>query len=107
VPATSTPTLTLSFVVELVAKPEAADELAGLLNQALSMAEQEPGTVVWFALRTDQSTFWIVDAFETEDARQAHIAGPIAAALMANADRLLAEPPTILPADVLAAKLPA
>jgi len=40
-------------------------------------------------------------------ARQAHINGPIAQALMANADRLLAAPPEILPADVLAAKVPA
>jgi quinol monooxygenase YgiN len=106
-PETSTSTLTLSFVAKLVAKPDAADEVAGLLNQARSLAEQEAGTVVWFALRTDQSTFWIVDAFATEDARQAHITGPIADALMANADRLLAEPPTILPAEVLAAKIPA
>lgn len=106
-PATTTPTLTLSFVAKLVAKPEKASEVAGLLSQALSMAEQEAGTVVWFALRTDESTFWIVDAFASEEARQAHITGPIAAALMANADRLLAEPPTILPADVLAAKVPA
>jgi quinol monooxygenase YgiN len=106
-PATSTPTLTLSLVVKLVAKPETASELAGLLDQARSMAEQEEGTVVWFALRTAESTLWIVDAFATEDARQAHLTGPIAAALMANADRLLAEPPTILPADVLAAKVPA
>ena len=106
-PATTTPTLTLSFVVKLVAMPEKASEVAGLLSQALSMAEQEAGTVVWFALRTDESTFWIVDAFASEEARQAHITGPIAAALMANADRLLAEPPTILPADVLAAKVPA
>jgi quinol monooxygenase YgiN len=106
-PATSAPTLTLSFVAKLVAKPERADEVAGLLTQARSMAEQEAGTVVWFALRTDATTFWIVDAFATEDARQAHITGPIAAALMSNADRLLAEPPAILPADVLACKVPA
>jgi hypothetical protein len=32
--------------------------------------------------------------------------GPIAAALMANADELLAEPPQIDQVDVLAAKLP-
>ena len=106
-PATSTPTLTLSFVAKLVAKPEKASEVADRLSQALSMAEQEAGTVVWFALRTDESTFWIIDAFASEEARQAHITGPIAAALMANADRLLAEPLTILPADVLAAKVPA
>jgi quinol monooxygenase YgiN len=106
-PATSTPTLTLSFVAKLTAKPDTSDEVASLLSQARTMAEQEAGTVVWFALRTDPSTFWIVDAFATEDARQAHITGPIAGALMANADRLLAEPPTILPADVVASKVPA
>jgi quinol monooxygenase YgiN len=106
-PATSTPTLTLSFVAKLTAKSDTGDEVASLLRQAQSMAEQEAGTVVWFALRTDPSTFWIVDAFATEDARQAHITGPIAAALLANADRLLTEPPTILAADVVAAKIPA
>jgi quinol monooxygenase YgiN len=47
-----------------------------------------------------------VDAFATDEARQAHLEGPIAAALMANADRLLAAPPEILPAEVLAAKVP-
>ena len=103
---TTTPTLRLSFVAKLVAKPEAADELAGLLGDAARLADEEAGTVVWFALRSDATTFWIVDAFATEDARQAHLAGPIAAALLANADRLLAAPPEILPADVLASKLP-
>jgi quinol monooxygenase YgiN len=105
--ATSSPTLTVSFVAKLVAKPDTAGELADLLRQALTMAQDEAGTVVWFALRSDETTFWIYDAFATEDARQAHINGPIAAALMANADRLLAEPPMILPAEILAAKLPA
>ena len=67
----------------------------------------EAGTIVWLALRTDPTTFWIVDAFASETDRQAHINGPIAAALVSNAERLLASPPEILPADVLAAKLPA
>ena len=106
-PAISTPTLTLSFVAKLTAKPDTGDEVASLLSQARTMAEEEAGTVVWFALRTDPSTFWIIDAFATEDARQAHITGPIASALMANADRLLTEPPTILAADVVASKIPA
>jgi hypothetical protein len=42
--------------------------------------------------------------FGTEDASQAHINGEIAAALMVNADELLAAPPEILAADVLASK---
>jgi quinol monooxygenase YgiN len=104
--APTTPSLTLAFVAKLVAKDDTAGEVADLLTGALELANAEAGTVVWFALRTDATTFWIVDAFPSEDARNAHIEGPIAAALMANADRLLAAPPEILPADVLAAKLP-
>ena len=104
--ATSTPTLPLAFVAKLVAKDDTAGEVADLLTGALDLANDEAGTVVWFALQTDATTFWIVDAFPGEDDRQAHIGGPIAAALMANADRLLASPPEILPADVLAAKVP-
>jgi quinol monooxygenase YgiN len=104
--ATTTPSLTLAFVAKLVAKDDTAGEVADLLTGALELANAEAGTVVWFALRTDATTFWIVDAFPSEDARNAHIEGPIAAALMANADRLLAAPPEILAADVLAAKLP-
>jgi quinol monooxygenase YgiN len=98
--------LTLSFVAKLVAKEDTAAELAQLLTGALALANDESGTVVWFALQTDPTTFWIFDAFASEPDRQAHITGPIAAALMANADRLLAEPPAIMPADVLAYKMP-
>jgi quinol monooxygenase YgiN len=104
--ATTTPSLPLAFVAKLVAKDDTAGEVADLLTGALELANAEAGTVVWFALRTDATTFWIVDAFPSEDARNAHIEGPIAAALMANADRLLAAPPEILPAAVLGAKLP-
>ncbi len=103
---TSTPTLTVAFVARLVAKAETADEVATFLADAVALANDEAGTIVWFALRTDATTFWIVDAFASEADRQAHIEGPIAAALMANADRLLAEPPQILPAEILAAKVP-
>lgn len=103
---TSSPTLTVSFVVKLVAKDETADEVAKFLARAIDLAHQETGTTVWFALRTDPTTFWIVDAFASEADRQAHLEGPIAAALMANGERLLAARPEILRADVLAAKLP-
>jgi quinol monooxygenase YgiN len=97
----------VALVVKIVAKAEAQDEVAAFLASAVELAIAEPGTPVWFALRTDAVTFWVVDAFPSSVERQAHLDGPIAAALMANADRLLAEPPSILPADVLAAKVPA
>jgi len=103
---TTTRTLSVSFVVKLIAKQETADEVAGFLASALALANDEAGTIVWFALRTDETTFWVVDAFPDEAARQAHLSGRIAEALMANAERLLALPPEILQADVLAAKVP-
>ncbi|HET6952318.1 MAG TPA: antibiotic biosynthesis monooxygenase [Acidimicrobiales bacterium] len=102
----STPALTVSLVVKLVAKAETAGELGEFLAGAVDLANDEAGTVVWFAFRTDPTTFWIVDAFPSEADRQAHLDGPIAAALMANAERLLAAAPEILPAEVLAAKVP-
>jgi quinol monooxygenase YgiN len=93
-----------AFVARLEAKPEKAESLAALLTGALPLAEAEPGTVAWYAAQTSPTTFWIFDTFASEEARQAHIKGEIAAALMANAEDLLAAPPEILPADVLAAK---
>jgi quinol monooxygenase YgiN len=93
-----------AFVARIEAKPDRADDVAALLTGALRLAESEPGTVDWYAARTSPTTFWIFDTFGDEDARQAHINGEIAAALMANADELLAAPPEILAADVLARK---
>lgn len=94
-----------ALVVKLVAKDELADEVASFLAGAVDLANSESGTTAWLALRTDTKTFWIVDAFPGDAERQAHLEGPIAAALMENADRLLSGPPEILPADVLASKL--
>ena len=93
-----------AFVARIEAKPDKAEDVAALLAGALPLAVAETGTVDWYAARTSPTTFWIFDTFGSEDARQAHITGPIAAALMANADELLAGPPEILPADILARK---
>ena len=69
------------------------------------MANKEAFTTVWFAIKIDASTFGIFDAFANDADRNAHLAGPIAAALLANADELLSEAPSIKRVDVLAAKL--
>ena len=102
----STPEVTLAIVAKLVAKPELSEQVAEFLAGALDLANEEAGTTVWFALRSDDTTFWIVDAFPSAADRQAHLDGPIAKALMANAERLLATPPEFNMADVLAAKVP-
>ena len=65
-----------------------------------------PREPAWFALRADKSTFYIVDAFPSDEGRTKHLTGPIAKALMENASTLLSEPPKIEKADVLASKLP-
>jgi quinol monooxygenase YgiN len=93
-----------AFVARIEAKPERAEDVAALLTGALSLAQAEQGTGAWYAARTSPTTFWIFDTFGSEEARQAHIEGEIAAALMAKADELLAGPPEILAADVLASK---
>lgn len=95
----------VGLLARIVAKADKADEVAAFLAGALPLAEAEEGTTVWFAIRLGPQEFAIFDAFADERGRQAHLAGPIAAALMARADELLAEPPRIDRVDVLAAKL--
>jgi quinol monooxygenase YgiN len=103
---TEVPMVRVSLLVQLRARPGQEEALAAFLASALPLAEKEPATIAWFALRLGPSTFAIYDAFPDEAGRQAHLQGPIAAALMAKADELLAEPPRIDKVDVLAAKLP-
>ena len=95
---------TVGLVVRIEAKPEKADAVAEFLAGALPLAEAEERTIVWYALRTGPTTFWVVDSFPDEAGRTTHLEGEIAAALMASADELLSEAPEIMHADVLAAK---
>jgi hypothetical protein len=96
--------VTKGLVVKLTAKAGMEDELQSFLAGALPLANAEAGTPIWLALKTDASTFWIVDAFPGDAERQAHLDGQIAAALLGRADELLGAPPEIGMADVLAAK---
>src|SRR5215475_13737888 len=101
------PMVNLSLFVRLEAKPGKENEVAAFLKQGLELANREATTPVWFALRLGPSTFAIFDAFRDEQGRQKHLNGPIAQALMAQSDKLLASPPVIEPMDVLGAKLAA
>jgi quinol monooxygenase YgiN len=97
----------VALLARLEAKPGKEGEVAALLKGALPLANAETATTVWFALKIGPSTFGIFDAFPDEAGRQAHLAGQIAAALMAKAPELLAQAPTIEQVEVLAAKLSA
>lgn len=94
----------LALLAWLQAKPGKEDELAELLKSAQPLAVAEPDTVRWYSWQIDDSTFGVFDTFEAEEGREAHLNGQIAAALMANADKLLARPPIIEKLNILAAR---
>jgi quinol monooxygenase YgiN len=98
--------ITKSLYVLLEAKPGKEADVEKFLQSGLGIVQNEPATVAWFALRLSSSTFGIFDAFNNDAGRDAHLNGEVAKALMANAEILLAKPPSIEKIDVIASKLP-
>lgn len=97
--------VTKGLLVTVTAKPGKESDVASFLESALPLAQEEPDTTAWFAIKIDDSTYGVFDVFPSDEGRQTHLNGPIAAALMAKADELFSSPPDIKPIDVLAAKL--
>jgi quinol monooxygenase YgiN len=95
----------VALLVRLEAKPGKEGDVEAFLRGGLELVQEEPATIAWFAIRLGPSTFGIFDAFPNEAGRQAHLSGPVAAALMARAPELLSKPPVIEKIDILAAKL--
>ena len=93
-----------ALLARVEAKPGKEAVVAEFLKSAFPLAEAEPDTIRWYALKINENTFGIFDTFETEDGRSAHLQGQIAAALMANAAELLAKDPVIEFVDLLAVK---
>lgn len=98
--------VSVALFVRLEAKAGKEKEVEDFLRGGLPMVQEEPATTAWFGLRLGPTAFGIFDAFPDEAGRQAHLAGRVAAALMARASELFAQPPAIEKLDVLAAKLP-
>jgi quinol monooxygenase YgiN len=94
----------VALLVRLEAKTGKEQELAAFIKSALPLAQAEDFTIHWFALQIGPSTFGIFDTFESEDGRNAHLAGDIAKALMAKAPELLSQDPQIEFVDLLAVK---
>ena len=91
-----------ALYAHLKPKPGKQAEVEAFLKSALPLARQEPGTVTWYAFAEDEGSYGIFDTFDTEAARQAHLDGPIAKALMARAGELFAQPPAIHKITLLA-----
>lgn len=94
----------LALLALLDAKAGKERELEEFLKSGLPLAQQEPATTSWYALKLGPGRFGIFDTFKNEDGRNAHLTGPIAKALMAKADELLAKPPQIEKVELLAVK---
>ena len=97
--------LSVALIVRIVAKPGKETQVGRFLAGALPLAQAERFTPVWFALQTGPNVFYIVDAFGSDADRAQHLQGTIAKALMAQAEELLSEAPTIENAAVLGAKV--
>ncbi|WP_051568600.1 putative quinol monooxygenase [Crocinitomix catalasitica] len=96
---------TIGLLVIMKAKPGKEQDVKNFLLGGLSLVNQEPQTMSWFAFQIDDSTFGIYDTFVLEEGRQAHLKGEVAKALLANAGDLLQgfDPKTSIQAiDVLA-----
>jgi quinol monooxygenase YgiN len=95
---------TLAVLALLEARPGMEAQLETFLTSALAMASLERDTIAWYALKLDASRFAIFDTFAGRDGRTAHLSGAVARALIEKADALLARPPRIELAEIVAAK---
>ncbi|KAJ8507406.1 hypothetical protein ONZ45_g10227 [Pleurotus djamor] len=83
------------------------DDVTAFLKAGYELSKEEEGTIQWFAVEINSTvpTFAVFDSFFTEEGRQAHITGRIAAAMMAQAPTLLAKDPVVMPTTYLASKI--
>ena len=94
----------LALYVPLKAKAGKEGDVAELLRSALPLVRAESRTLNWYAIEEGPGQFAIFDTFDSEQDRQAHLDGKVAAALMEKASELLSEPPHIHKISILAAK---
>lgn len=106
--ATSTPVET-SVEPGLLARFDARhgkdESVVALLQGAVDLLEGEPGTRAWYGLRFGRHEFGIFDVFTDESARDAHLEGALANALL-EARPTFDDMPAMHPVRVLASKLP-
>ncbi len=94
----------LAIWAQLEAKAGKEKELEEFLKSAQPLAEREPGTITWYAIKMGPGKYGIFDTFADENGRNAHLNGEIAKALFAKAKDLLATPPKIDKPEILASK---
>ncbi len=101
---TATVPATLALQAWIETRQGQGRDFGEYLVEAKSMADLEPGTLAWYALRTQPNGFAIVAAFADEAARTAHLEGEAAAGMRRLVGRYLDAMPELRPAEVLACK---
>jgi quinol monooxygenase YgiN len=96
----------LAIWAEVEAKPGKEQAVAEFLRSAQALAEQEPATLTWYAVKLGGAKFGIFDTFADEKGREAHLNGEIAKALFGKAKELFVKEPQVHKIEVLAAKAP-
>ena len=94
----------LALYFPLEAKSGKEEEAAEFLRSLSTLAEEEQGTTTWYAVRFDENTFAIFDAFPDEASRDVHLAGKAVVSLIQQAPEFFVDPPEIKRLDVLAYK---
>jgi hypothetical protein len=82
--------ITVGLMARIEAKPRKEEAVELFLKNALPLVLQEPDTMTLYATKLGPATFGIFDTLPHEAGRQQHLAGKVAAALMANAAYLWA-----------------
>lgn len=94
------------LLTRLNARPGKDAEVKQFLSSVLAMSEQELETTASFAVRFGRGEYGIIDIFPDEAARQAHLDGPVPAALQEQRSNLFDDDPHIQKLEVLADKFP-
>jgi quinol monooxygenase YgiN len=94
----------LALFGELKPKPGKEAEIETFLKECATLAQKEPGTVTWYAVKEEDGRYGIFDTFDDEAGRNAHLNGEIAKALMARSSELFSSPPKIVKIEILAQK---
>jgi quinol monooxygenase YgiN len=98
--------ITKALLARFESRAGSDSEITRFLLSAPSMVQKEAATTAWFAVRFGRGEFGIFDVFPDEAGMIAHLRGPVACALMSEADYMLAGMPRLGQLDVLAHRLP-
>jgi quinol monooxygenase YgiN len=98
--------MTSGLLTRLSARSDRDADVKKFLGSVLALSEQEPDTTASFAVRFGRGEYGIIDIFPNDAARQAHLEGPVAAALEEQRTNLFDDDPHIQKLDVLADKFP-